>query len=156
MPDTEKLRPRTAAGKAVTNVHLKTNWSDWSEETSATSSPLDTTNSASHNTTDLSSVLSLSSIKREERNNSVVPFPELEVPELDFELPWLEHKPRLHHSKLEPLAPVTAAPDYDLGKFFALASKPQSKVNMTMETPQIFHGDGHASENPADFLKSFN
>ncbi|KAG1808111.1 hypothetical protein EV424DRAFT_1329118 [Suillus variegatus] len=25
-----------------------------------------------------------------------------------------------------------------------------------METPQIFHGDGRASENPADFLKSFN
>ncbi|KAG1760236.1 hypothetical protein EDD22DRAFT_781433 [Suillus occidentalis] len=27
---------------------------------------------------------------------------------------------------------------------------------MPTETPQIFHGDGRASENPADFLKSFN
>ncbi|KAG2338312.1 hypothetical protein BDR05DRAFT_893881 [Suillus weaverae] len=27
---------------------------------------------------------------------------------------------------------------------------------MPTETPQIFHGDGHKSENPADFLKSFN
>ncbi|KAG2337902.1 hypothetical protein BDR05DRAFT_894544 [Suillus weaverae] len=27
---------------------------------------------------------------------------------------------------------------------------------MPTETPQIFHGDGLASENPADFLKSFN
>ncbi|KAG2031232.1 hypothetical protein BDR03DRAFT_1016265 [Suillus americanus] len=27
---------------------------------------------------------------------------------------------------------------------------------MPTETPQIFHGDGWASENPADFLKSFN
>lgn len=27
---------------------------------------------------------------------------------------------------------------------------------MPVETPQIFHGDGRASENPADFLKSFN
>ncbi|KAG1734563.1 hypothetical protein EDD22DRAFT_787862, partial [Suillus occidentalis] len=27
---------------------------------------------------------------------------------------------------------------------------------MPTETPQIFHGDGRSSENPADFLKSFN
>ncbi|KAG1846543.1 hypothetical protein F4604DRAFT_1936382 [Suillus subluteus] len=27
---------------------------------------------------------------------------------------------------------------------------------MPMETPQIFHGNGRAAENPADFLKSFN
>jgi hypothetical protein len=32
MHNTEKLRPRTAKGKAVTNVRSKTNWSDWAAE----------------------------------------------------------------------------------------------------------------------------
>jgi hypothetical protein len=118
--------------------------------------PVDAENPPSQNTTTPSSESSLSSLDNDERDRNNVPFPELEVPELDFEIPWLGFKSRLRHLKTEPLSSVAAVPDYDLDKFFALVSNTQSKVNMPTETLQIFHGDGRASENPVDFLKSFN
>jgi len=147
MPSTNSLRPRTTKGQAVTNVRLKTNWSNWSTETSTASSPLDT---SVHNTPNRSDSSSLSSL---EENNEHIPFPELEVPELDFQRPLLEFKTIQRLKKKEPLTSISAVPDYDLAKFFALA-KP--KAIMPVETLQIFNGDGRASENPADFLKSFN
>ncbi|KAG1747281.1 hypothetical protein EDD22DRAFT_958251 [Suillus occidentalis] len=156
MQDTEKLlRPRTAAGKAVTNVRSRTNWENWTVETAVASLPLDAPGTSSQNTTTPSSESSLSSLEDNERDNNI-PFPELEVLELDLEIPWLEFKPRPRHSKTEPLSSVAAAPDYELDKFFKLASNTHPKVIMPTETPQIFHGDGRSSENPADFLKSFN
>jgi len=137
----------------VTNVCLKTNWENWSTEMSTASSPLDTPESSAHNTPNHSSLSLLSSLKEEEEINNNVPFPELEVLELDLELPLFRLKLRLSHSKTELLTSIAVVPDYDLDKFFALA---QPKVSMLTETPQIFHGDGRAAENPADFLKSFN
>jgi hypothetical protein len=147
MPSTNSLRPRTTKGQAVTNVRLKMNWSNWSTETSTASSPLDT---SVHNTPNHSDSSSLSSL---EENNEHIPFSELEVPELDFQQPLLEFKTIQRLKKKEPLTSISAVPDYDLAKFFALA-KP--KAIMPVKTPRIFNGDGRASENPADFLKSFN
>jgi hypothetical protein len=114
---------------------------------------LDTPESSAHNTPNCSSLSSLSSLKEEEEINNNVPFPKLEVLELDLELPLFKLKLRLSHSKTEPLTSIAVVPDYDLDKFFTLA---QPKVSMLTETPQIFHGDRRAVENPADFLKSFN
>jgi len=75
----------------VTNVHLKTNWSNWLAEMSTASSPLDTPETFAHNTPNCSSSSSLSSL--EEEIDDHIPFPELEVPELDFQLPLLELQP---------------------------------------------------------------
>ncbi|KIK40276.1 hypothetical protein CY34DRAFT_13813 [Suillus luteus UH-Slu-Lm8-n1] len=132
---TESLRPRTTAGKAVTNIHSKTNWSNWSAGVSASSSQLDTMDPPSQNTTTPSSVSSLSSLDNSETDNNNILFPELEVPPLDFKTPWLEFKPRPHYLKTEPFSSVAAAPDYKLNKFFALALITQPKVTMPMETP---------------------
>ncbi|KAG2752855.1 hypothetical protein P692DRAFT_20723277 [Suillus brevipes Sb2] len=156
MPSTDSLRPRTKTGQAQTNVHLKTNWSAWEEGTQAEPPRIDIPTPASQNTTTPSSESSLSDLEDGEKDNSVIPFPELDVPELDLKLPWFGFKPRPRHSKTEPLSSIAAVPDYDLDKFFALALAAQPRTIMPTETPQIFHGDGRASENPADFLKSFN
>jgi hypothetical protein len=130
MQDTEKLlRPRTAAGKAVTNVRSKTNWEDWTAEAAIAPAPLDAPGTSSQNTTTPSSESSLSSLEDDEGDNNI-PFPELEVPELDFETPWLKFKSRPRHLKKEPLSSVAAAPDYDLDKFFTLAFATQPKVIM--------------------------
>jgi hypothetical protein len=153
MPNTESLRPRTTEGKAVTNVHSKTNWENWSTETSTAFSPLDTPESSAHNMPNCSSLSLLSSLEEEEEINNNVPFPELEVPELDLELPLFRLKLRPSHSKMELLTSIAVVPDYDLDKFFTLA---HPKVSMLTEMPQIFHGDRRAAENPVDFLKSFN
>jgi hypothetical protein len=135
----------------VTNICLKTNWSNWSTETSTASSPLDTPETSAHNTPNCSSSSSLSSL--EEEIDDRIPFPELEVPELDFQLPLLELQPAQRLKKTEPLKSISTVPNYNLAKFFALA---QPRATMPIETLQIFHGDGRVSENPADFLKSFN
>ncbi|KAG1733199.1 uncharacterized protein EDB91DRAFT_1084478 [Suillus paluster] len=145
MPSTDSLRPRTATGQVVTNSRLKTNWAVWSAETSAASSPLDTP--------ERSSSSSLSSLEEDEEHNNVVPFPELEIPELDLQIPPIRLQSLQRYKKTEPLTSISTVPDYDLARFFALA---QPKINMHAETPQIFHGDGCASENPVDFLKPFN
>jgi hypothetical protein len=145
MPNTESLRPRTTAGKAVTNIRSKTNWSNWSTGTSADSSPIDTP--------DCSSISSLSSINEDEEHSNIIQFPELEVPELDIELAAFKPKAKLQHAKTDPFTSTAAAPDYNLDKFFALS---QMKATMPTETPQIFHDNGQASENPANFLKLFN
>jgi hypothetical protein len=102
-----------------------------------------------------SSESSLSSLENDKRDNNI-PFQELEVPVLDLEIPWFEFKPRPRHSKTEPLSSVDVVPDYNLNNFFVLTFNTHPKITMPTETPQIFHGDGRASENPADFLKSFN
>jgi hypothetical protein len=150
MPSTNSLRPRTG-GQAVTNIHLKTNWSNWSAETLTASSPLDTPETSMHNTPNRSSSSSLSSL--EEEIDDRVPFPELEVSELDFQLLLLELQPAQQLKKTEPLKSISTVPNYDLAKFFTLA---QPRAIMPIETLQIFHGDGRALENPADFLKLFN
>lgn len=147
------LRRRAPTGLAVTNVNAKTNWSDWSTETPTNSSPLDTPERSSRSTPQCSSISSLSSSEDDEDHNNLVPFPELEVPELDLKLPLLIFRPPLCHLKTEPLKSISAVPTYDLARFFAIG---QPKAKMPTETPQIFHGDGRVSENPADFLKSFN
>jgi hypothetical protein len=131
MPNTESLRPRTTTGKAVTNIHSKTNWSNWSTGTSADSSPIDTP--------DRSSISSLSSLNEDEEHSNIIPFPELEVPELDIKLPAFKPKAKLRRAKTDPFTSTAAAPDYELDKFFALS---QTKATMPIETPQIFHGDG--------------
>jgi hypothetical protein len=94
---------------------------------------------------------SLSSLKDKEQSNIL--FPELNVPELDLQLTPPDFHPLPCYKKTEPLKSISTILDYDLDKFFAIA---QAKTSMPIETPQIFHGDGRASENPADFLKSFN
>ncbi|KAG0700622.1 hypothetical protein DFH29DRAFT_1000958 [Suillus ampliporus] len=132
------LQPRNSLGQAITAGYLR---EDSSLKTLLASSPLDTPE-RSHSS-------SLSSLE----NRSIVPFPELEVPILDFGEPtYLEPPP--HHTKKEPLTPIFTVLNYNLDLFFALA-QPIAKMPAT-EAPQIFHGDGRKTENPADFLKSFN
>jgi hypothetical protein len=131
-------------GQAVTNTRLKINWSNWSTHTSTASSLLNTPESSSHDTPYCSDSSSLSSLEDENQ---------LDIPELDLQLPNLDLQSLLCHMKTESFRMTLAAPDYDLDKFFAIG---QSKINMPTETLQIFHSDGCASENPADFLKSFN
>ncbi|KAG1719516.1 uncharacterized protein EDB91DRAFT_1257584 [Suillus paluster] len=135
------LRPRAETGLAITNTHLKINWST---ETSTASSPLDAPeHSPSSPLTSLDSA--------EDRN--AIPSPKLEVPDLDLELSQFELETPSRHRKTEPLTSISTMPDYNLSAFFPLA---ELKHSMPTETPQIFHGDGRKSENPADFLKSFN
>ncbi|KAG0696405.1 hypothetical protein DFH29DRAFT_1025610 [Suillus ampliporus] len=140
---TRSLRARTAKGYAVTEKDLKETRS--STATSEASSLLDTPEERSRN----NSISSLSSTE----DRSIIPFPELDVPVIDFEIPEPYLESQLRHTKTEPLKPTSIIPNYDLNTFFALA---QPKAIMPTETPQIFHGDGQKSENPADFLKSFN
>ncbi|KAG0699448.1 hypothetical protein DFH29DRAFT_877275 [Suillus ampliporus] len=133
------LRPRNSIGQAITTSHLR---EDSSLATSLASSPLDTP--------ERSSSSSLSSL---EDQGFAVPFPELEVPILDFEIPD-SFDPQLRHTKTKPLTPISAIPEYNLDLFFALV---HPIANMpAIETPQIFHGDGCKTENHADFLKSFS
>jgi hypothetical protein len=113
--------------------------------TSEASSPLDTPEERSCSS-------SLSSLSNSEEQN-IIPFPELNVPTLNFEIPQLYVEPVLHCQKTKLLTLTSTIPDYNLDEFFALA---QPKTTMPTETPQIFHGDGWESENLADFLKSFN
>lgn len=105
-----------------------------STATSKASSPLDTPDRRSCSS-------SLSSLSGNEEQNTI-PFPELDVPLLDFDVP-----------QFTPPENKTTHPDYNLDTFFSLA---QPNNAMPTETPQIFHRDGRKSENPADFLKSFN
>jgi hypothetical protein len=86
--------------------------------------------------------LSLSSLEDDRGDNNIVPFPEFDIPELDFKVPQLRFKTRPRHSKTEPLSSIAAVPDYDLDKFFTLASVIQPRTTMPTEAPQIFHGDG--------------
>jgi hypothetical protein len=79
------LRCRTETGRAITNIHLKTNWSNWSTDASMESSPLDTPESSTHNTPYHVDSSPLSSPDDKDQNN--IPFPKLNVPELDFQLP---------------------------------------------------------------------
>ncbi|KAG1748886.1 uncharacterized protein EDB91DRAFT_1079021 [Suillus paluster] len=145
------LRPRASKGQAVTNICLKINWSNRSTDTSTASSPLDTPESSSHNTPYHMDSSPLSSL--EDGDPRSIPFPELDVPELDLQLPPLDFQLLPRYKKIKPLKSISAIPDYNLDKFFAIA---QTKIDMPTETPQIFHGNGHTEENPADFLKSFN
>ncbi|KAG1725895.1 uncharacterized protein EDB91DRAFT_1254580 [Suillus paluster] len=131
------LRPRAPTGFVITNICSKTNWSNWSTETSTTSSPLNTPELSSHNTPHHLDSSPLSNLKDEDQNN--IPFPELDIPELDFQLPPLDFQPLPCYVKIKPLKPIPTAPDYDLAMFFAIA---QTKSNMPAETPQIFHGNG--------------
>ncbi|KAG1810505.1 hypothetical protein EV424DRAFT_1349891 [Suillus variegatus] len=96
-----------------------------------------------------SSLSSLSSIEEQ----SIIPFLELNVPPLELELPRLYTEQSLCHQKTKPLTLTSTIPDYNLDVFFSLA-KPKNA--MLTEMPQIFHSDRQKSENPADFLKSFN
>ncbi|KAG1889502.1 hypothetical protein F4604DRAFT_1915376 [Suillus subluteus] len=129
------------------------NWALLSEETSTASSPLDTPELSGHNTPSRHSTSSLSSLEEDKQPNNPIPFPELEVPELDIRIPPLKDQQACHRTKTVQLTSISTVPDYDLGKFFTLS---QPKKVMPIETPQIFHGDGRTSENPVDFLKSFN
>jgi hypothetical protein len=143
------LRPRASMGLAVTNIHSKTNWAEWLTDASITSSPLDMPEPSSFNTPYHLDSSPLSSLEDEDRNN--IPFPELDVPELDLQLPQPNFQLVPCYTKSELLKSISAAPDYDLAKLFTI-----TQPNMPTETPQIFHGDGCPKENPADFLKSFN
>jgi hypothetical protein len=146
----DRLRTRKTDGHATTEKDLKKAgvWKPSaisSTATSEASSPLDTPERRSRS----SSLSSLSS--NEERN--IIPFPELNVPLLDFDIPKLHLEPSLRRQKTQLFTLTSTIPDYDLNTFFSLA---QPKNAMPTEMPQIFHGDGRKSENPADFLKSFN
>jgi hypothetical protein len=146
----DRLRTRKTDGQATTEKDLKKAgvWKPStvsSTETSEASSPLDTPEARSRS----SSLSSLSSTNEQ----NIIPFPELDVPTLDFEIPRFYTEPILRRQKTKPLTLTSTFPNYHLDEFFALA---QPKSAMPTETPQIFHGDSRKSENPADFLKSFN
>lgn len=132
------LRPRTETGQAITNVRLKINWS---ADTSTASSPLDTPEQFPNSP--------LTSINSSGSNRALS---ELDVPNLDLDLSQLELELQ-EYAKPEPFTSLFTTPNYNLGEFFEIA---EPKQYMPMETPQIFHGDGRKTENPADFLKSFN
>lgn len=147
------LRRRAPTGLAITNIDARTNWSNWSSEASTNSSPLDTPKRSLHSTPQRSRSSSLSSLENDEDRSNLIPFPELEVPELDLKLPLLIFRPPTRCLKTKPLKSSSTIPTYDLARFFAIG---QPKAAMPTEIPQIFHGDGQTSENPVDFLKSFN
>ncbi|KAG2366153.1 hypothetical protein BDR07DRAFT_1480393 [Suillus spraguei] len=107
---------------------------------------------SSNNTSDISSVSSLTNIEEDECTSNTIPFPELEIPEINVQLPSFKSQPSLHRMKTDPFPFTSATPDYNLAEFFASA---QPKPEMAVETPHIFHGNGHPLENPANFLKSF-
>ncbi|KAG1827490.1 uncharacterized protein BJ212DRAFT_1294747 [Suillus subaureus] len=138
------LRPRVPTGQAVTNTHLKINWSNWEMDMSTASSLLDTPELSLHNTSYHLDSLPLSSLKDEEQ---------FDVPELDLQVPQFDLQWLLCYTKTELIKPTFEEPDYDLDKFFVIT---QTRAEMPMETPQIFHGNGCTSENPVDFLKLFN
>ncbi|KAG1748869.1 uncharacterized protein EDB91DRAFT_1079005 [Suillus paluster] len=128
-------------GRAITNAHLKINWST---ETSTASSPLDTSeHSPSSPQTSLDSAKKCNAISS----------PELEVPDLELKLSQFESETPSCYRKAEPITSIPTTPDYNLSAFFVLA---ELKHSMPTETPQIFHGNERKSENPVDFLKSFN
>lgn len=146
----DRLRTRKNDGHATTEKDLKKAgvWKPStisSTATSKASSPLDTPERHSRS----SSLSSLSNNKE----RSIIPFPELDVPFLDFDIPQSCIEPLLRRQKTIPLTLTSTIPNYNLDTFFSLA---QTKNIMPTETPQIFHGDGRKSGNPADFLKSFN
>lgn len=147
----DRLRTRKSDGQATTEKDLKKAgvWKANTASSTATgseaSSPLDTPERLSRS----SSLSSLSSIEEQ----SIIPFPELNVPPLELELPRLHTEQSLRRQKTKPLTLTSTIPDYNLDVFFSLA---EPKNAMLTETPQIFHGDGRKSESPADFLKSFN
>lgn len=147
----DRLRTRKSDGQATTEKDLKKAgvWKANTASSTATgseaSSPLDMPERLSRS----SSLSSLSSIEEQ----SIIPFPELNVPPLELELPRLHTEQSLRRQKTKPLTLTSTIPDYNLDVFFSLA---EPKNAMLTETPQIFHGDGRKSENPADFLKSFN
>ncbi|KAG1827698.1 hypothetical protein EV424DRAFT_1345369 [Suillus variegatus] len=147
----DRLRTRKSDGQATTEKDLKKAgvWKANTASSTATGSealsPLDTPERLSRS----SSLSSLSSIEEQ----SIIPFPELNVPPLELELPRLHTEQSLRRQKTKPLTLTSTIPDYNLDVFFSLA---EPKNAMLTETPQIFHSDGRKSENPADFLKSFN
>jgi len=74
----------------------------------------------------------LSSPNKNEKHSNIIPFPELEVPELDIKLLAFKPKAKLQHTKTDPLTSAAAVPDYNLDNFFALS---QMKATMPTETP---------------------
>lgn len=132
----DRLRTRKFNGHTTTEKDLKKAgmWKPSMISSTATSealSPLDTPDRRSCSS-------SLSSLSSNEEQNAI-PFPELDIPLLDFDMPQFYTEPSLYCQKTKPLTLTSTIPDYNLDTFFSLA---QPKNAMSTETPQIFHGDG--------------